>query len=288
MKCIVAQALRLVARALGCCAVMAFCLSVNARAGEPSYRDVLRRYVVHHKDTDGADRPPGYPAEANQLIALEYSVLLRKDGLDEPVDPERHQFQQGDQIRVRIQPLSDLYVYVFFEDGRSCRRCLLPSDKNSPRLAKHDQPVELPTDGGVFEFDAASQQERLVLIASERPDGGLSTLCEAVCKKRDDRLTPQERALQTDLRARNDKALLSIRNHQAMAVAYHGRLSAKALSRASGEMKQRGATELLLEESLVDKQTTTLVMLISKSASPPQLAVTIPLKSALPAAAGKQ
>lgn len=275
-------------RAVGCCAAIFLCFSVEANAAEPAFREVLRHYVGRHKEAGEQKLPPGYPVEADQVIGLEYAVLLRTNGLDEPVDPEKHRFLPGDQIRVRIQPLNDLYIYVYFEDDRGCRRCLLPSDKNSPRLAKHDQPVELPTDGSVFEFEAVANEETLVLVASEQPDNELTTLCEAVCKKRDDRLTPEERTAQIELVDRNEKALASIQNRQAMAVAYRGRLSQTALARLSAEMKQRGAADAFLKEPPGEKQPSTLVMLISKSGGPPKLAVTIPLKSAASAPAGSK
>lgn len=278
-----------IARAVGCCAVVTICLAAvvclaEVPAVEPPFRDLLRRYVGHHKDSVEVEDKLGFPAETNQVMGLEYAVLLQKDGVDEAVDPEKYLFHAGDQIRVRIQPMNDLYVYVFFEDDRGCRRCLLPSDKNSPRLAKHDQPVELPSDGSVFEFEAGAKQETLVLIATERPDANLTTLCEAVCKKRDDRLTPEERAVQTELRSKNEKELASIHDRLAKAVAYRGRLSAVALARLSAEMKQVGAQDALLKEAPFDKQSSTLVVLFSKSGSLPKLAVTIPLKSAMAAA----
>lgn len=274
-----------VARALGCCAAILLCGLAEARAADPAFREVLRRYVGHHKEAVEQEPPPGYPAGADRVIALEYAVLLRRDGLDAPVDPAKYRFQQGDQIRVRIQPFSDLYVYVFFEDERGCRRCLLPSDKNSPRLAKHDQPVELPTDGSVFEFEAAAREETLVLVASEQPDSDLTTLCEAVCKKRDEKLTPEERTTQIELKDRNEKALASIQNRQAMAVAFRGRLSSTSLARVSSEMNERGAADAFLEEPPGERQSSTLVMLISKSAVAPRLSVMIPLKAAATTAA---
>ena len=270
-----------VARSVGCCALVLVCL-IEASAVEPGFRDALRRYVGQQKnigDTSGGDTPPGFSTEIERAIGLEYAVMLRKDGNDEAVDPEKHRFHAGDQIRVRIQPLNDLYVYVFFQDGRGCRRCLLPSDKNSPRLAKHDQPVELPSDGSVFEFEAAAEQETLTLIATQRPDDELTTLCDVVCKKRDDLLTPEERSLQTDLRTRNKKALAAIQERLQKAVAYHGRLSGQALSRLSAEMTHRGAQDALIEEPPGDKQTSTLVVMFSKSTTSPTLAVSIPLKA---------
>jgi hypothetical protein len=262
------------------CAVTAFALSATAHGAEPTWRETLRRYASHRNEVVQHEPPPGYPADASHFIALEYAVQLRRDGLDEPVDPATYRFHTGDQIRVRIQPFNELYVYVFFEDEQGCRHCLLPTDKNSPRLAKRDQPIELPTDGTVFEFEAGSKGETLVLVASNDIDADLSTLCDAVCKKRDATLTPDERSTQLALRQRNDKALRSIFSRQTMAVAYRGQLSTKALMQVSAEMEERSALDATILEPPGKDEPSTLAMFISKSESPLRLAVTIPLESA--------
>lgn len=268
---------------LRCCAILAVLwLDVHeALSAEPVFRDTLRRYVSQHKEgaTKPEQPPPGFPASIEQAIGLEYSVLLHKDGIDEPVDPHRHRFHAGDQIRVRIQPFNDLYIYVFFEDPQKCRRCLLPSDKNSPRLARYDQPVELPSDGSVFEFEAAADQETLTIVATVQPDSELTTLCELVCKKRSDRLTPEERILQGELKLKNERAMSVIHDRQQKAVLYRGRLSNQTLGRVSDDMKQRGAQEAVVEEPPGEKQTSTLVAMFSNSTARPKLIVTIPLKA---------
>ncbi|HVX10918.1 MAG TPA: DUF4384 domain-containing protein [Pirellulales bacterium] len=266
------------ARSVCCCALMLVGV-LQTRAAEPVYRDLLRRYVGQHKDSSNAGTPPGFSTSIERAIGLEYSVMVHKDGTDQPVDPEQHPFHAGDQMRIRIQPLNDLYVYVFFEDGQGCRRCLLPSDKNSPRLAKHDQPIELPSDGSVFEFEAEARQETLTLIATQQPDDDLATLCDVVCKKREDRLTPEERARQLEFKARNQRSVAAIQDRLQKAVAFRGRLSGQALGRLSAAMTQSGAEDALIEERTGDNQSSTLVVLFSKAATPPKLAVSIPLRA---------
>ncbi|HVA49745.1 MAG TPA: DUF4384 domain-containing protein [Pirellulales bacterium] len=263
---------------VGCWALAAFSLSSEVGGVEPAFRDVLRRLTTQRNAAVEQNQPLGDSSHVHE-IAIEYAVQLRKSGLDRAVDPEKHRFQPGDQIRVLIQPFSDAYIYVFFEDERGCRRCLLPSDKNSPRLARRDQPVELPTDGTVYEFEAGFTSARLVLVASKELDGDLTTLCEAVCKKVNGPLTPEERTTQVELRLRNERALAVIRNQQSMAVAYHGRLSSQALSRIWAEMEERGAADALLVEPPGSGQASTLAMFITKSHRPARLVVSIPLKS---------
>ncbi|HVA50869.1 MAG TPA: DUF4384 domain-containing protein [Pirellulales bacterium] len=271
---------RILAQAVGCCAVVACCLAVAAEPAVPAYREVVRQYIGHHKDAQDGNQPAAFPLSGERVVALEYTVLLRKDGVDVPVDTQSYRFKQGDQIRVRIQSLQDLFLYVFFEDEAGCRRCLLPSDKNSPRLVKHDQPVELPTDGSVFEFEAAAKPGSLVLIASDEAEPELTTLCDAVCKKQEALLTPEERYVQTQLRQRNEKALAAIEQSQAMALVYRGPLSAKVFDRLAAEMKESGADDVFVQEPATQTQASNLVMLVSRLASHHKLSVTIPLKSA--------
>lgn len=277
--------LRLVAfQCVGCCALMAFG-SMKLPAAEPALRDALRRYVSQRaNETTNHESPPGFASAIEHTIGLEYSVMLHKDGIDQPVDAERHRFQPGDQVRVRIQPLNDLYIYVFFDDQHGCRRCLLPRDKNSPRLARFDQPVVLPSDGSVFEFEAAADQELFTLIATPRPDSDLTSLCDLVCKKRGE-LSPEERALQADLIHKNERALLALQDRQDKAIFFRGRLTLQSLGRAAADMKQRGAQDVLVLEPPSEKQTSTLVVAFSNSTAPPKLIVRISLKSNRPAAA---
>lgn len=281
------QNLRVVAvRCAGYCALV-FLGSIELRAAEPAFRDTLRRYVNERaSDASSHESPPGFPSAIEHSIGLEYSVMLHKDGIDEPVDPDRHRFHAGDQIRVRIQPLNDLYIYVFFDDDRGCRRCLLPRDKNSPRLARYDQPVELPSDGSVFEFEAAAEQETFTLIATQQPDTDLTSLCDLVCKKRGD-LSPEERLLQADLASKNQRALTALQDRQQKAVFFRGLLSPQSLGRAAADMKQRGAEDVLVFEPPGEKQTSTLVIIFSNSTLPPKLVVRISLKANRPAPAEK-
>lgn len=272
---------RFPARSVCLCALLASGILSAAEPAQPPYRETVRHYVFHRGEPAASPRQPDlYPLDDEGIVALEYTVLLRKDGQDEPIDAETYRFKQGDQIRVRIQSMQDLFLYVFFEDEAGSRRCLLPSDKNLQRQVKHNQPVELPTDGSVFEFEAAAKPGSLVLIASDEADPELTTLCDAVCKKREALLTPEERSVQTQLRQRNEKALSAIKAMQAMALAYRGRLSAKVLDRLAAQVMQSGADHVLVEEPAGENETSNLVMLISKSGSHHRLAVTIPLNTA--------
>lgn len=270
----------IVARRAGVAAVMlCWWWGVTARAAEPAFRESVRRFLAPRKTADEPKRLPGLPAELEQVVALEYSVLLHKEGADESVDPASYSFRSGDQIRVRIQPLSDLYLYVYYEDTTGRRHCLLPADRNTPWLAKRDQPVELPTDGSVFEFDAQSGEEELTVVALDKPNDDLAAMCDLVCKKTEDKLTPEERVTQGELRTRTQNVLKAIQERQSQAARFRGAVNDAALARLSHDWKQKGAAAAVLEEPPGARQASTLELSASKAGARPALVVTIPLKS---------
>lgn len=263
-----------------CVAVLAIgAVCLTADGAEPTFRDAVRRSLAPRKPAEEPQPTPGLPAELDQVVALEYSVLLRKEGADESVDPAKYSFQSGDQIRVRIQPLRDLYLYVFYEDATGRRHCLLPADRNTPWLTKREQPVELPTDGSVFEFDGKSGEEELTVVALDKPDDDLAAMCDLVCKKAENKLTVEERVTQGELRTRCQAMLKSIEDRQAQAARFRGVVTGAVLAKVSRESKQSGAAEIVLEEPPGVHQTGTLALSASKPGARAALVVTIPLKS---------
>lgn len=254
-----------------------------AAAEEPNFRESLRRQLAHQKANEPATSPAGLPAGFNQVVAVEYSVLLRKEGVEQPVDSATYCFQPGDKVRVRIQPLSDLYFHVFYEAADGRKLCLVPNDRNAPRVAKPDQPLELPTDGNVFEFDATTEgRETLTVVASKHPNDDLAVACDALCKKPDDKLTPDELATRGELRMRFQNMLRTIEDRQGEAVSYRGLVTKQALSDLSSRLESDQAATLLLQEPPQTSRPTALAVSISKLGKPPTLLVTIPLRAAPP------
>lgn len=251
----------------------------GARAAEPSFREAVRRSLGHGNPPEDRKGLPGLPAELEQVIALEYSVLLHKEGIEQAVNPATYSFRTGDKIRVRIQPLSGLYLYIFYEDATGRRRCLLPADRNTPWLAKQGQPVELPTDGSVFEFDGKSGEDELTVVALEKPDDDLAAMCDLLCKKMENKLTPEERVTQVELRARCQTRLKALEDRQSHAICFRGAIDDGALAKVSAGWKREGAAAAVLEEPPHDRQMSTLAISVSKVGAPPALLVTIPLKS---------
>jgi hypothetical protein len=258
-------------------------VSGSVGAEEPTFRESLRRQLAHQEANDTPVPPAGLPAGFNQVVAVEYSVLLRKEGVEQSVDPATYCFQPGDQVRVRIQPLSDLYFHVFYEASDGRKLCLVPNDRNVPRVAKPDQPLELPTGGNVFEFDAAMEgKESLTIVASRQPNEDLAVACDALCKKAEDKLTPDELATRGELRARVQSMLRAIADRQDEAVNYRGVVTKKTLGELSSKLQSGDAAALVVEEPPQPSRQTALAVSISKVGKPPTLLVTIPLRAAPP------
>lgn len=117
---------------------------------EATYRDLARRYFATG-DGKAISKFVGLTEEVKHVVALDYTVLIRKDGREEAVDPKAYQFALGDSIRIKIQPASDNYIYIFHQGASGERTCLLPVDKETPPLLKAGASFILPFDG-YFEF----------------------------------------------------------------------------------------------------------------------------------------
>jgi hypothetical protein len=262
-------------------------LPAEIRAAEPPFRDLVRRYVESQAPNKPAEPLPGLPRDVKKIIALEYTVFLHKDGQDQPVDAANYAFHRGDQVRVRIHPLNDMYIYVFYEREGGQRLCLQPLSKETPPLAKHNRAFELPADGSVYEFDRSSGEEKLLVVATEKPSDDLAALADMVCKKSDDKLTPEERVRRDQLKARSQKVLQTLRDEQSQSAQYRGLFSEQALTTIGAQSQRQGSVQAVLEEPPHDKQTGTFCLAASfRAEDEPELFVTISLK-AVPAAAAK-
>ncbi|HUY91986.1 MAG TPA: DUF4384 domain-containing protein [Pirellulales bacterium] len=261
--------------------------SSDARADESAFRDLVRRYVTSQSPDKPAEPLPGLPRDVKKSIALEYAVLLHKGGKDQAVDAASHAFQRGDQLRVRIVPLNDLYIYVFYEREGGQRLCLQPLSKEAPPLAKHDRAFELPADGSVYELDSSSGEEKLLLVATPTPNEDLAALADPVCKKSDDKLTAEEKVRCDALKARSQKALKRLQEQQSRSGQYRGLLSEQVLTKIGADAQRQGSVQAVLVEPPHNKQTSTFCMAASfRTENEPALFVTISLKTA-PATAAK-
>ncbi|HVW38669.1 MAG TPA: DUF4384 domain-containing protein [Pirellulales bacterium] len=253
----------------------------------PPFRALVRRYVETQAPDKPAEPLPGLPRDVKKIIALEYTVLLHKDGQDQAVDAASYAFHRGDQIRVRIHPLNDLYIYVFYEREGGQRLCLQPISKETLPLAKRNRAFELPADGSVYEFDRSSGEEKLLLVATEKPSEDLAALADMVCKKSDDMLTAEEKVRRDELKARSQKVLQILRDEQLKSTQFRGVLSEQALANVGAQSKRQGSIQAVLEEPPHDKLPGAFCLAASfKTENEPELFVTISLK-AVPAAAAK-
>jgi hypothetical protein len=263
-------------------AVSAIGLCADGSAAEPAFRDLVRKYINAQAAGMVGEKLPGLPADLQKVVALEYTILLRRNGEEKAVDASSYQFTLQDHIRVRIQPLTDLYIYIFHEGASGHRSCLLPTEREKPPLAKRDQVLELPADGSVFEFSAPPGEEKLIVVATEQPIDDLAALTDVVFKKPEDQLTPQEQALHDKLKARSEKTLKSIRERQAQGTKYRGLLDDEAIAEVSKNVSGAGTNRAFMEEPPHGKETSTFSMAASfKGDNRAELFVTIPLKSIL-------
>lgn len=210
-------------------------------------------------------------------VALEYTVILVKDGQERPVDPVGHQFDVGDRILVRIEPKDDMYIYIFTEGPEGDRSCLLPTSDEQPHFVKRGKVLELPDDG-FFRFDEPPGEEKLIVVATAEPSKDLSALAHVVFHKPADTLTPQEKLEKKNRIAQFDQRLQSSNALKAEHAKSRGILSQGAVEKFNADVKakKRG----ILEEPPHGSETSSFAMAVAeKSSGSPELLIDIPLKS---------
>ncbi len=263
--------------------LMLFGLPPALRAEEPTFRDLTRKYF---KDGDGSElaKLVGYKQPVKKVIALDYKVLLFKDGKEIPVDPKTYEFKVGDKIRVVIEPLNDYYVYIFHIGASGQSSFLLPTQDEDPPLAKAGKAVKLPDDG-FFEFSEPAGEETLLVVATEKPVADRSVLAGVLTKKPGEVDTPQELAMRKTLKATVKKALKSVHERQQelldKTVSWRG-LTAdpKAREDMVADVQKRGVTEGTFEEPTINKTGGTSAIYASENLDEhAKLLVSIPLKS---------
>jgi hypothetical protein len=252
----------------------------GAVAEEPTFRDLTRKYF---KDGNGADlaKLVGYADPVKKVIALEYKVLLSQDGKEVPVDPKTHEFKVGDRIRIRIEPLSAYYVYIYHIGASGQSGFLLPTKDEDPPLAKADQTVALPDDG-YFEFAAPPGEETLLVVAAEKPIADRAVLASILGKKPGEKDTPEEESVRKTLKATRKKVLKSVEetrkeilDHTVMwrGIAAEG----KPMRQLADEIRTRGVTDGTFEEPTANG--TSAIYMSCNEQGQPRLLVSIPLKS---------
>ncbi|HVX10132.1 MAG TPA: DUF4384 domain-containing protein [Pirellulales bacterium] len=253
--------------------------AITARADEPTVRDLVRKHVKQQESSKTNSADQSLPGDIRKVIALEYTVLLLKGDEEQAVDPHAYGFQLGDRIRVQVQPLTDLHIYIFHEGASGERDCLLPAEAETPPLAKREQLLKLPNDGGYFEFKPPAGDERLIVVATETPVE-VKVLSTLVFKEPGEKLSPEEEAIQQKLKGRVHKTLKSIREQVSHGTKFRGMFTDELLSEVGEELKSDGNTRAVLEEPPHGKQKSTFTMSVSPDKEGAgELFVSIPLKS---------
>lgn len=220
-----------------------------------------------------------------EAIALEYTVVLVKDGQERAVDPNTHQFSVGDRILVRIQPKDDMYIYVFTQGPMGDRDCLLPTTDEKAPLVKKGKVIELPEDG-FFRFNDPPGEEKLIVVATAEPSKDLAALSNVVFRKPLDTLTEQEKKERKNLIAQNDQRMMSSNKLKLEGAARIGIDSEQVVNDFNKDLKavKRG---IIQDPPHGDVESTYAMAAAERSVGKPELFMEIALKSIASPAAGK-
>jgi hypothetical protein len=247
---------------------------------EVKFRDLVRKYTK--TKTPAAAQEIAQKLQTEQItgvVALEYKVLLVGDGGKETViDTTDHEFSVGDQIRVQIEPLQDVYIYIFHEGASGEQVCLLPDETESIPVAEAGKAINLP-DNGHFEFQNPPGEEKLIVVATEKPATNLNALQKVVFKKPDEELSPEEKKIKEQLKAQVKKTLQSMQSKQLKNIRFRGLLSDKALAKLGAQKKKNTSQATLEEPPTKDKDASFAMSASLEKDREPQLYVNIPLKS---------
>jgi len=252
----------------------------TAEAAERTTRDLVRKYIKEGNNKE-LGKLIGFTKEVAHVVAMDYSITTRQDGQDKDVDPQTHQFQIGDQIQVKIQPVTDAYIYIFHQGASGEKTCLLPTEDRGEQapLVKGGTTIKLPDDGH-FEFVAPPGAEELIVVATEKPTADLAALSNVVFKKPDDQLTPAEQEVKKTLISTVNKTLNSIRERQTKSNKFRGLLDPGEMAEFSATVRRSGATRGVLEEPPHGQAGSTFIASVSTEAQDsPSLWVNIKLKS---------
>ena len=274
-----------------CLAVGMICTvpdSATAQDSDSTFRDLVRKHFSlrsrPQQDTSPYQTQLAEAIGAEEgldgVVALEYTVLLRNGELEKPVDPKGYEFKVGDEIRIKIQPMNDMYIYIYHEGASGHRVCLLPETDERVPLAKANQSLVLPPDG-YFEFSDPPGSETLVVVATEKPLDDLASLANVVFQKPDTELTEDEKKIKAQLKGRVEKTLQSIRRRQTTGTTYRDAFSSETLKKVAAEAKEKNTTRAVFEEPPSGKNGSTFTMLANykKDGGRLDLFVSIPLKS---------
>ena len=258
--------------------------SLVAAAPEATFRDLVFKSFETNEFAD-LSQTVGQTGPLKQVIALEYKVLLLKDGEETVVDPKVRPFKLGDRIRITVRPLKDSYIYIFHIGASGESSFLVPQAERDPPLIKANEDVVLPSDG-YFEFVTPPGDEKLKVVAAEDPVPDLPLLARVLTKDPKD-YTEEEKQVRRSLSATVEANLRSVEEKEQAKrkklVTFRG--IGADVKKAAEESRAAGADKTVVEVPGDGKSEGTVVVFVSTeqgdgdSSKKSSLLVTIPLKS---------
>lgn len=130
------------------------------------------------------------PADkARDLLRFKWAFLVRDEsGATRVVDfSEKVTVTRGDALQIYLEPVTNVYLYLYMFDAQKQLRCLFPAsvdayDKGPPPATGH----LLPGDGKWYIMDAQKGTEKLFLLASAARLTGIEALTRKMAAAPDD------------------------------------------------------------------------------------------------------
>jgi hypothetical protein len=106
-------------------------------------------------------------------MGLGYTLFVDQAGTAKRVSPD-HVFHSGDRVRILVETNREVYLYVFHQEGPGPADLLFPDARlhGGENIVSAHQPSFIPHTGW-FAFDAHAGDEKLTLVASEKPLEGV-------------------------------------------------------------------------------------------------------------------
>jgi hypothetical protein len=122
--------------------------------------------------------PGGKSAGKTGRIGLGYTIFQEQRDAARRVNPD-HVFHSGDRVRILVETNCEVYLYVFHQEGNSLADLLFPDARihRGDNVIQAHHPSFIPGTGW-FAFDNQAADEKLTLVASEKPLEGVPRTTE--------------------------------------------------------------------------------------------------------------
>ncbi len=262
-------------------------------AAEPPvrFRDLCDRYFDEGKGHDIA-RLIGFEVPAAKVTALKYRVLLYEaqpngKAVEKVVDPKTYAFKIGDRIRLSVEPYTKSFIYIYHVGASKKQVFLYPRKGTEPKAVESGVAVSLPADG-FFEFVKPPGEERLLVVATDKPVTDLEVLGRVLNKFNDPNAvyTPEEQEVKNRLNATVEANLKSYQEKQIekrdQVVRFRDLGNPDEQKQLAADVKARQPKSATLELPKEGDGTLAVCLVMDKAAAegPTSFLVTIPLTSA--------